>query len=85
MNKRIPLTVLLALFWSMAGCAHDPYSARRIERRRSNFQQTLEALEKREASSPARMERNRRWMERWWKADVRGFRARLPTVGDYIW
>ncbi len=85
MNKRIALAVFLGFSWSMAGCAHDPYSARRIERRRSNFQQTLGALQKREASSPVRMEHNRRWMERWWKSDVRDFRQRLPAVGDYLW
>ncbi|MFQ5412744.1 MAG: hypothetical protein ACE5EC_10625 [Phycisphaerae bacterium] len=85
MNRRIVLACLLGCVWMLTGCGYNAASARRIELRRARFQRTWAALEKREATAPARMENNRRSLERWWRSDVRNFNARIPLIGDYLW
>ena len=77
--------ILFCTLGLVVGCANDPYSQKRIRMRQEHLQQTVQDFNRREESSPARLEERRRSLDKWWQSDVEQFNQRMPTIGDYVW
>ncbi len=79
------LLVLAAATATIAGCADDPYSQRRIQMRWRHFDELVSDLARSEAARPAKVEAAIRTVQRKWDADVARFNEVAPTLGDYVW
>lgn len=76
---------LLFLVVSLAGCADNPYSQRRIQKRNEHRQQTWRAIEKHEKDAATKFRSRMVELDRWWKSDEARTRENIEKAGDYFW
>lgn len=79
----IGVTVLA--FSLSAGCANDPFSQRRIQRRTDHLREVAAGIEKHEADGPRRVQYRLDELNRKNATDAARFNDRVKRVGDYVW
>lgn len=67
------------------GCANDPYSQRRIQRRTDHLREEAAAIEKHEADGSRRVQYRLDELNRKNTTDAARFNERVKRVGDYVW